>query len=55
FPDHIEYTLCAANDKSTRSDSWWQNEKGTQRVLNEIQGLIYYTRARKIIDFVIQA
>ncbi|WP_010274280.1 YdcF family protein [Paenibacillus senegalensis] len=51
LPQHIEYTLCPANDLNTRRDNWWQNEKGTERVLQETKKLIRYTREGKLHDY----
>lgn len=53
MPDHIEYTLCPANDQITGKDNWWKTDVGTERVMKEIQRLIYYTGERKIVDFVV--
>jgi hypothetical protein len=51
LPEHIEYSLCPALDHSTRPDNWWQSESGTNRVLKEVEGLIYYTSNGRIIDW----
>ncbi|MFD2699595.1 YdcF family protein [Paenibacillus shunpengii] len=51
LPEHIEYSLCPAQDKSTRPTNWWESQQGTQRVMKEVEGLIYYTKNSKIQDF----
>jgi hypothetical protein len=51
MPLHIEYSLCPAQDNSTRPNNWWENEQGTKRVISEVEGLIYYTRNKRIVDF----
>lgn len=51
LPEHIEYSLCPAQDKSTRPMNWWESQQGTQRVMKEVEGLIYYTKNGKIQDF----
>ncbi|SDW36811.1 YdcF family protein [Paenibacillus sp. PDC88] len=51
LPEHIEYSLCPAQDKSTRPTNWWESQQGTQRVMKEVEGLIYYTKNGKIQDF----
>lgn len=51
MPEHTEYSLCPAQDNSTRPTNWWESRQGTQRVMKEVEGLIYYTKTNKIIDY----
>jgi vancomycin permeability regulator SanA len=53
MPNWIEFCPCPAEDVNTRRDTWYQNEKGNQRAIDEACKIISYINENSIPDFTI--
>jgi uncharacterized SAM-binding protein YcdF (DUF218 family) len=49
-PSWIEYSLCPAEDQTTKKDNWFLYENGRRRVENESKKIITYVRQGILID-----
>jgi len=50
MPSWIDYSLCPVDDKATKTDNWFQNPYGRERVDREIGKLIDYAKRGIMID-----
>ncbi|MCM3001522.1 YdcF family protein [Paenibacillus cellulositrophicus] len=50
MPSWIEYSMCAAEDASTREDNWWLTPEGFNRASNEAGKLVRYVQNGIIAD-----
>ena len=50
MPPWINYSLCAANDRTTREDNWFKNPYGRERVETEVSKIIRYVKLGSLID-----
>lgn len=50
MPDWIKFTLCPAEDDSTRQDNWFLSEKGRQRIKEESAKVIKYVKLGALRD-----
>lgn len=50
MPDWIKFTLCPAEDDSTRQDNWFLSEKGRQRIKEESAKVIQYVKLGALHD-----
>ena len=51
FPNHIKVIPCPADDTNTRRDNWMNNDKGRNRVLNEMEKIIGSVKDGLFPDF----
>ncbi|MCJ8005924.1 YdcF family protein [Lederbergia wuyishanensis] len=50
MPSWIEFSLCPAEDQSTKQDNWFLNVHGRKRVTEESRKIISYIREGAIVD-----
>ena len=50
MPDWISYSLCPADDRTTRKDNWYLTEYGRKRVEDECSKLIDYVKKGALRD-----
>lgn len=50
MPNWIKFTLCPAEDNTTRKDNWFLNEFGRKRVQNESAKVIDYVKQGALCD-----
>ncbi|WP_163103321.1 YdcF family protein [Peribacillus alkalitolerans] len=50
MPSWIQYSLCPANDQTTRQDNWFQSPYGRKRVEMESSKIINYVKKGYILD-----
>ncbi|MBS4198543.1 YdcF family protein [Bacillus sp. FJAT-49732] len=51
MPDWIEFSLCPAEDQSTKKDNWFLNVHGRKRVTEESRKIISYIKEGAIVDW----
>ncbi|MBS4193572.1 YdcF family protein [Lederbergia citri] len=50
MPSWIEFSLCPAEDQSTKIDNWFLNVHGRKRVMEESRKIITYIKEGAIVD-----
>lgn len=50
MPQWIEYSLCPADDLTTKQDNWWLHAGGTKRITTESKKIIEYVKNGAIED-----
>jgi len=54
MPESISYTFCPVDDRNTRRDNWFHNEKGTARAKAECKKIITYVRSGQLRDMEVE-
>lgn len=50
MPSWIDFSLCVAENESTRKDNWYLSEKGRKKVIEESGKIIKYVKMGAIVD-----